>query len=245
VTDKFAMKDENGMEQNFSSIAEDKQKDILKTKLLIYECTGEESEIKQWFKTINIAGIPLNIQEINNAIYSGPFVTLAKAEFSNSANSNIQKWSAYIKGNAIRQDFLECAIDWVSNGKIDTYMSLHRYDTNIDELKIYFNTVIDWISTTFIDVEKEMCGLEWGRLYDTYHTTVYDPIHVSRQVKTLYGDSSVKTRKGIFEYILGGMLDTKLLDIRFFEESVIRIVYGNQTNIAKKENISNCPLCAI
>jgi hypothetical protein len=64
------------MEQNFDSIAKDKQEKILKQNLLIYECEGTESEIKEWFRTINIAGVPLNNQELLNAVYSGPFVTL-------------------------------------------------------------------------------------------------------------------------------------------------------------------------
>ena len=114
VTNKFAVKDENGMEQNFDSIAVDKQKKILDAKLLIYECEGTESEIKEWFKTINIAGVPLTSQELLNAVYSGSFVTLCKEEFSNNQNSNIQKWSAYVSGSANRQEFLECALDWVS-----------------------------------------------------------------------------------------------------------------------------------
>lgn len=161
VTSKFAVKDMNGMEQYFSGLASDKQAKILDTKLLIYECEGTETEIKEWFKTINIAGIPLNQQELRNAIYSGSFVTLSKEEFSNSQNANIQKWGAYISGSVDRQEFLECALDWVSKGAIDSYMSQRRYDTNINELKTYFNTVIDWVSRVFLDVEKEMCGLEW------------------------------------------------------------------------------------
>lgn len=156
VTDKFAIKDENGMEQYFGGMAKDKKTRILETKLLIYECEGTESEIKEWFKTINIAGIPLNDQELLNAVYSGPFVTLGKEEFSNSQNSNIQKWSAYIKGSANRQDFLACALDWVSKGNIGDYMSRHRSDKNINELKRYFNSVIDWVSSVFTDVESEM-----------------------------------------------------------------------------------------
>ena len=113
ITDKFAIKDENGMEQYFGGMAKDKQKRILETKLLIYECEGTESQIKEWFKTINIAGVPLNNQELLNAVYSGPFVTKAKEEFSNSQNANIQKWSAYVSGSANRQEFLECALDWL------------------------------------------------------------------------------------------------------------------------------------
>lgn len=245
VTDKFAVKDENGMEQYFRGIAKDKQERILNTKILIYECEGSESEIKEWFKTINIAGIPLNNQELMNAVYSGPFVTLGKEEFSNSQNANIQKWSAYIRGSANRQEFLECALDWVSKGNIGDYMSTHRYDDNITELKNYFNSVIDWVSSVFIDVEKEMKGLEWGRLYEEYHKKSYNPKNVSEEVHRLYADAYVKNRKGIFEYILDGSKNTNLLDIRVFDEATKNSVYSKQTEKAKQEGKSNCPLCAI
>jgi 5-methylcytosine-specific restriction endonuclease McrA len=245
VTNKFAIKDENGMEQYFSGIASDKQTKILETKLLIYECEGTESEIKEWFKTINIAGVPLNNQELLNAVYSGTFVTLGKAEFSNSQNSNIQKWSAYISGSVNRQAFFECALDWVSKGNIGDYMSRHRYDTNITELKTYFNSVIDWVSTVFTDVESEMQGLEWGRLYETYHHKSYNPAKVSKEVQKLYADPYVKNRKGIFEYILGGSTDTKLLDVRVFDEATKKSVYSAQTAKAQASGKSNCPLCAV
>ncbi len=245
ITDKFAIKDENGMEQYFGGMAKDIQAKILETKLLIYECEGTESEIKEWFKTVNIAGVPLNDQELLNAVYSGPFVTLAKEEFSNSQNANIQKWSAYIKGSANRQDFLERALDWVSKGNIGDYMSRHRYDKNITELKTYFNNVIDWVSSVFIDVENEMRGLEWGRLYETYRKKSYDPKKVSDEVHKLYADPYVKNRKGIFEFILGGSVDTKLLDVRVFDEAIKRSVYAKQTKEAKAKEKSNCPLCAV
>ncbi len=245
VTGKFAIKDENGMEQYFSGIAKDKQEIILNTKLLIYECEGTESEIKEWFRTINIAGVPLNNQELLNAVYSGPFVTLGKAEFSNSQNANIQKWSAYISGSVNRQAFLEQALDWVSKGEIGDYMSKHRREDNIDELKTYFNSVIDWISTVFTAVESEMCGLEWGRLYELYHSKPYSPKVVSGKVKDLYADPYVKNRRGVFEYILGGSTDTKLLDVRVFDEATKKSVYGKQKTEAEKKGISNCPLCAV
>lgn len=245
ITDKFAIKDENGNPQNFSGMAKDKQNKILKTALLIYECEGTESEIKEWFKTINIVGVPLNNQELLNAVYSGPFVTLAKEEFSNSQNANIQKWSAYISGSANRQDFLERALDWVSKGDIGDYMSRHRYDKNISELKTNFNSVIDWVSTVFIDVESEMRGLEWGRLYETYHKKSYDPKKISEEVQKLYGDPYVKNRKGIFEFILGGSVDTKLLNVRVFDEATKKTVYKDQTAKAEKKETSNCPLCAL
>lgn len=245
VTNKFAVRDENGMEQYFSGIAADKQAKIMDANLLIYECEGTESEIKDWFRTINIAGVPLNSQELLNAVYSGPFVTLCKAEFSNSQNSNIQKWGVYVAGNANRQDFLEQALDWVSHGQIGDYMSRHRYDDGITELKTYFSSVIDWISGVFTDVESEMRGLEWGRLYEQYHGRAYDPAAVSAEVRRLYGDPYIKNRRGIFEYILGGSVDTKLLEIRIFDEATKRSVYAAQTAVAEARGESNCPHCEL
>lgn len=245
VTGKFAIKDENGMEQYFSGLASNKQELILNTTLLIYECEGTESEIKEWFKTINIAGVPLNNQELLNAVYSGQFVTLGKAEFSNSQNANIQKWSAYISGSVNRQAFLEQALDWVSKGNIGDYMSKHRRDDNINELKTYFNTVISWVSNVFSDVESEMCGLEWGRLYELFHNKPYSPTVVSEKVKSLYADPYVKSRRGIFEYILGGSTDSKLLDVRVYDEATKKSICAKQTAEAEKKGISNCSYCAI
>lgn len=245
VTNKFAIKDENGMEQYFSGIASDKQEKILKTSLLIYECEGTESEIKEWFRTINISGVPLTNQELLNAVYSGPFVTLCKEEFSNSQNANIHKWGAYISGSANRQDFLERALEWVSKEKVGDYMSQHRFETNITELKNYFTSVIDWVSTVFTDVESEMKGLEWGRLYETYHKQPYNSKTVSEQVKNLYADPYIKNRKGVFEYILGGSTDTKLLEVRVFDEATKKSTYAIQTAEAEKKVISNCSYCAI
>ena len=248
VTDKLSIMDDSKMPQRFSSIAPDKREKILQTKILIYECEGTESEIKEWFKTINIAGVPLNEQELRNAIYSGPFVTLAKAEFSNSFNHNIQEWFAFVKGSAMRQDYLATALSWVALSKgqeIEGYMSAHRFDENIRELKTYFNTVIDWASGIFRSKPPEMSGLEWGRLYETYHKQSYNPSKVEAEVGQLYADPYVKNRKGIFEYILGGLTDTKLLDVRVFDEATKKSVYATQTAEAKEKGISNCPLCAL
>jgi len=243
VTNKFAILDD-GNPKYFDSLPVDLQAKLQNSKLLVYECEGSESEIKQWFETINIAGVPLNSQELLNAIYSGPFVTLAKAEFSNSQNANIQKWSAYIKGSANRQQYLERALDWVSKGNIGEYMSAHRTLDNIDELKTYFNSVIDWVSSVFRDVKREMQGLEWGRIYEQYHSISYNPEIVNIEVDKLYGDPFVRNRRGVFEFILGGFQDPRLLDVRVFDEATKQSVYAAQTSDAQAKGISNCPLCA-
>ena len=247
ITDKFAVIDENGMEQYFSGLAKNKRELILNSQILVYECKGTESEIKEWFKTINTAGIPLNEQELLNAVYSGPFTTLGKTEFSNSQNSNIAKWSAFVSGSANRQDFWERALEWVSKGKdnIGGYMSAHRYDKNIDEVKNYFNSVIDWVASIFKDIESEMRGIEWGRLYEKFHSESFNPDSLSKKIQSLYGDSYVKNRKGIWEFVLDGSTDTKLLDIRIFDDATKKSTYSLQTKSAVDVEISNCPLCAL
>lgn len=244
VTNKFAIKDKNEIEQYFSSLANDLRKKILEAELTIYICKGEESEIKEWFKIINIAGVPLNDQELLNSIYSGPFVTKAKEQFSNSRNANVQKWLAYISGNLNRQEFLKTALEWVSKGDIDAYMSQHRYDNNIDELNTYFDTVIDWVSTVFIDVVPSMKGRDWGRLYEEYHNNPYNPNKVSERVHDLLGDPQVQDKKGIYEYILGGENDSRFINVRVFDDVTKKAVYKTQTDNAEEKGISNCPICA-
>lgn len=245
IRGKFPWVDANDHEQFYDGLAASQKEKILDTPMLIYVCEGEEPEIKDWFRTINISGVPLTPQEILNAVYSGPFVTLAREEFSNSQNSLIQKWNAYISGDVKRQAYLECALDWVSDSAIDNYMSKHRNDTNIDELKNHFNTVIDWISSVFTDVEGEMKGLEWGRIYNTYRNNNYDPQKVSEELRGLLGSYEVKDRRGVFEYILGGSTDTKLLNVRVFDEPTKKVVYADQTKAAQAKGISNCSYCAI
>ena len=257
---KFAVK-VNGIEQNFDGLDEEKQQKILKTELLVYICEGEgefaEEEIKNWFKTINIAGIPLNHQEELNAVFSGPFVSACKAEFSNSKNANIQRWESFVKGPANRQQFLATALEWVANSDrispqtasandpVSAYMSLHRRDTNIDEIKTYFNTVIDWVDSKFDDVYNEMQGLNWGELYERFHHLPLNHSELSAKVYQLMHDDFVTNRRGIFEYVLGGCQDTKLLNVRLFDKPTMRKVYQEQTTKAKVDGVSNCPYCAI
>ena len=242
---KLGIKDENGLPQSIGSIAKEKREKFLATKLLIYECEGTEAEIKEWFRTINIAGVPLNTQELLNAVYSGPFVTAAKGIFSNTQNSKMQKWQAYVSGAANRQDFLATALEWVSRSKAEEYMRDHRFSSDITELVNYFNSVIDWVRTVFPLVENEMRGLPWGELYEKYHTQPYNPTHMKQRVTELYADPYVKNWRGVYEFLLGGETDTKLLDIRIFDEATKRAVYGRQTEQAKAAGKSNCPYCAI
>ena len=245
VTNKFAVK-VDGYERNFDSLDKNIQQKLLQTKLTVYICEGTEKEIKDWFQTINIVGVPLNEQELLNAVYSGQFVNLCREEFSNSQNSNIQKWECYINGTAKRQDFLHTALEWVSKGNVSDYMARHRNDTNINEIKKYFSSVIDWIDVTFKTVDSTMCGLEWGRFYEQFHKNSYDINKLDARVQELLADWQVTDKKGIYEFVLSGELLEKrpLLNIRLFDKATIKSVYAAQTKEAKEKGVSNCPMCA-
>ena len=251
ITEKFAWIDADGRPWYFTALNKDEQERFLNTRLLIYICEGTEKEIKDWFRTINIVGIPLNAQETLNAVYSGPFVTKAKAEFSNSTNTLVKKWSCFIRGTAKRQDFLHTALAWISKDtgddkRIENYMAAHRYEDNIQEMKAYFASVIDWITSVFdITPAKEMCGLKWGELYEKYHNNAYNPAEVAAKVRELYESYYVKEKKGIYEYVLGGCQEPRLLNVRVFDDPVKKAVYARQTEAAKAEGVSNCPYCAI
>ena len=234
-----------GKPRYIDSLDPDDRQRVMDAPLTIYVCEGEPSEIQEWFETINIAGVPLVKQELRNASYHGPFVTKARAVFSNTGNANMNRWKTYIKGDPKRQAVLEAALDWVSDGDIDDYMAKHRQDSGIDELKNHFDTGIDWIDSVFDYTGSEICGLEWGRLYREYHAKAYSKDAVTQRVNELLADTQITDRKGIFEYILGGEQDKKLLHIRVFDDRTKRVVYEKQTQEAKAAGTSNCPLCAL
>lgn len=233
----------------YSSLSSEQKNRFLNTKLTVYICEGAENEIKEWYKTINIAGMPLNKQEILNAVYSGAFVTAAKKIFSNSTDSRLHIWKNYVKCDVKRQELFRLSLEWLikssDDEKIAEYMSLHRDNPDISELENYFEGVIAWIRSVFKETYTEMNNLEWGRLFEEYHAKNYDSDKIAAEIVRLYADDAVKCKKNIFEYVLSGGKLKNLLQIRFFEESTKKTVYARQTADAKAKNISNCPLCAL
>lgn len=237
-----------GKEQHFHSLNKDVQERLRNTELLVYICNGTEDEIKEWFQTINIQGVPLTPQELRNALYSGPFVTEARKTFSNTRNSELLIWEKYMKGNPSRQEILETALGWISSkqGKtIEEYMALHRADSQISEMKDYFDSVIEWVKTLFTEYCTEMQGISWNELYNKYAETSYDIKDINEKVGALMADDRVTAKKGVFEYVLGGCQTPKLLHVRVFDKGIIKSVYEKQTEAAKAAGTSNCPLCAV
>lgn len=233
--------------QNFDNLSQDKKDYFLGYKLQVYVCTGTPDARLEWFRIINIAGEPLTPQELLNANFTGPWLSSAKRYFmkSNSAAYGLANKYTDIEANQSRGKGLETAIKWISNDNVKQYMADHQNDENANTLWQHFRTVIEWVQNTFTFYYREMKGLNWGQLYDKYHGQTYDPIKVSEQVKALYGDPYVNNNKGIFEYILGDSADTKLLEVRIFDDGTKKSVYIAQTEAAKIKSESNCPHCAL
>ena len=229
--------------KNFFNQPEDIQKRILDYELTVYVCEGEHSEKLEWFKTINIAGKPLNEQEILNAIYAGPFVSDAKRHFSKSNCGAYKLGKDLVNGVPIRQDFLKKALDWMAEhekreGKAQSrvgYMAQHQHDPNANNLWTYFQNVLNWAITNF-DMKKFkriMQGLDWALYYDKFHDKTLDTVEMAKQISVLMRDSEIQRQSGIIPYVLTG--DERHLDLRAFPEDIKLAVWEKQKHI--------CPLC--
>ena len=204
---------------------------ILNYKLMVYICEGNEQEKLDWFETINIAGEELTKQELNNAVYTGSWLTSAKAYFSKSNCAAYLLAKDYVSGSPIRQEYLQTALSWISNDNIREYMSTHQHQPNANELWIYFRNVIEWVKLTFPVYRKEMKGLNWGELYNQFKCQVFDTDKLEQQIKDLMIDDDVTNKKGIYTYVLTG--NEKHLNIRAFTDSQKRIAYEKQNGICK------------
>ena len=159
----------------FHNLKADEKEQILNYKLMVYVCSGTESEKLEWFKTINIAGEKLTEQELRNAVYTGSWVSDAKRYFSKSSCVAFNIGGDYLNGSPIRQEYLETAISWISEEKIESYMATHQHDPNATALWMYFQSVITWVNATFTNKRKKfMKGIQWGFLYNKYKDVVYD-----------------------------------------------------------------------
>lgn len=229
--------------KNFFNQPEDIKKKILDYRLTVYVCEGEPSEKLEWFKTINIAGKPLNEQEINNAVYAGPFVSDAKRHFSKSTCGAYRLGKDLVTGTPIRQDFLKKALEWMAahetrqgrRQSIVGYMSEHQHDPNANNLWTYYQNVLNWAITNFdpSKFKKIMKGLDWAMLYDRYNDSTLDTAAMARRISALMRDDEIQRKQGIIPYVLTG--DEHWLDLRAFPEDMKLAVWEEQGHV--------CPLC--
>lgn len=218
--------------QYFHNLEEDEKEQILNYKLMIYFCEGSDKEKLDWFKTINIAGEKLTDQELRNAIYTGTWLTDAKRHFSKTGCPAYGLASDYLKGVAIRQDYLETAIRWISDDNIEEYMAKNQHKPNANELWLYFQSVINWIKVTFPNYRKEMKGIDFGVLYNKFKDKEFDSEKIEKEISELMQDEDVTKKSGIYEYIL--TRNEKYLSIRAFTDKQKRESYERQKGICTK-----------
>ena len=234
----FSHEFQKGVPQYAHSMPDDLKKKMLDYELTVYFCEGTDEEKLEWFRTINIAGEKLTDQELLNINYTGPWLSDAKKYFSQTNGPAYRLAKDYVKGTPNRQELLETALDWISDGDIAGYMSKHRNDKNASELWNYFTTVIEWVKSVFPVYRKEMKGLDWGRLHRTYlsKTSEYDPEALEKKVMELMANEEVTDKKGVYEYLLSGESESvaRKLSKRAFSERDKRTVYERQQGVCPK-----------
>ena len=213
----------------FHNLQKDEQDKILDYKLMVYLCSGSDSEKLEWFKTINIAGEKLTDQELRNAVYSGSWVSDAKRYFSKNGCPAYGMGGDYLNGSPIRQDFLETTIKWISDDKIESYMAKHQNEPNANEIWLYFKKVIDWVQVTFPNYRREMKGVDWGFLYNEFKDQNFDSKKLEEEIAILMEDEDVTKKKGIYTYVL--TRKDKHLNIRAFTPNQKREAYERQKGI--------------
>lgn len=216
----------------FHTLQDDQKNRILDYRLTVYLCEGTASEKLDWFRIINIAGEKLNEQELRNATYHGSWVTDAKRFFSRTNGPAHGLASAYLTGTPNRQDYLETAIEWVSDGKVLDYMSSHQHDINANQIELHFRSVINWVETTFPKPLKEMRSVAWGELYREHGARALDSVAITARVAELMADEEVSNKKGIYSYVLDG--EPKHLNLRAFSPAQRREAYERQAGICVK-----------
>lgn len=224
----------DGSPMNFSNLTDNKRQEILDYELSVYVCEGTDSEKLDWFKIINIAGKPLTNQELRNAIYTGPWLADAKRWFSKTSAPAVQEGrDKLVSGSPIRQEVFETALDWISGGEIESYMSQHQHDKDAQELWQYWQAVFDWVKRVFSNQDsarsKLMKGLPWGEFYNKHKDDKLNAAELERRIVELIDDDEVDNKKGIYEYLLTG--NEKSLSLRAFDEKTKQKIYAKQNGI--------------
>lgn len=259
----------DGIHTPFERLSDDIQNRILNYELKINVCDGTTDEKLKWFEIINQPIATLTMQELRNGVHVGKWLEDAKRYFS-APNSNTRKQvndgedkycaGRYAEKPSIeRQEILELALDWASYGldgikdrdkRISQYMTNHYKDEDASELISHYKKVIDWIWSTFLDLEHNtysnshckgskgtphaFATVDWGRLYHDYKDMKVDTKHVSERVEVLLGDADIVKYSGVFEYVLKGENedDIRLLQIRSFKDAEKKEMFKRQGGIS-------------
>lgn len=216
----------------FHNLKDNQQRQLLDYELMVYFCTGTDSEKLDWFTTINIAGEEHTPQELRNAVYAGSWTGDAKRYFSKTGCAAYGLASGYLRGSPNRQEYLETAISWRSDGEIDAYMSKHQHDKNATPLWQFFQKVIAWVKATFPVYRQEMKGVDWGTLYSQFKDKECDTDKLEKRVAKLMQDDDVEKKSGIYPYVFDD--DERHLNIRTFSDNMKREAYERQKGVCRK-----------
>ncbi len=231
VTGKFGI-DHRG----FINLTEAEKEQILKYELWVCVCEGTDKDTLDWFRVLNTPGTELNAQELRNAIYTGTWLNDAKKHFSRSNCGVVTMgYNKYLDGSALRQDFLETALKWISAREkiaIEDYMARHQHEQNCNEIWLYFKSVMDWVKATFPTYRREMKNVEWGLWYNSYGKKNYDTAALEEKIVAMLEDEDITSSRGIYEYLFDGQ--ERHLSIRKFSEKIKRAVYEKQNRCCKK-----------
>jgi hypothetical protein len=219
----------------FHNLTIEEQNQILDYELMIYFCEGTDRERLDWFRIINIAGEKLTDQELRNAVYTGPWLSDAKLKFSKSncaAYLLAHDGGQLVSGSPIRQEYLETALSWINDGRIEDYMAKHQHDPNAEELWQYFQNVIAWVRMVFPHYRREMSSVSWGELYNKFNNVRFTPDQLEAKITGLMQDEDITKKPGIYEYVLTG--NERALNIRAFTDNQKREAYERQQGICPK-----------
>lgn len=224
----------------YTNLTEEEKEKFLNYELMVYFCTGTDKEKLDWFRVINIAGERLLEQELRNAVYTGPFISDARRYFSKNQCPAYAMGQNYMKGTPIRQEYLETILaraarhDGINGANpIDQYMALHQKDPNVEKLWNYYLQIITWVKKTFTKYRKEMKGLDWGEMYDSFSTKDVDPNELEKRIGKLMEDDEILKKSGIYRYVLSDNL--RDLSFRIFDKKQKREAYERQKGV--------CPHC--
>lgn len=220
----------------FSNLTKDEKECFLDYELTVYFCSGTDKEKLDWFRVINIAGEKLLDQELRNAVYVGPFVTDARRYFSKNLCAAYKVGSDYMTGHLEEQTYLQTILGWAARhdgitdaNSIDKYMAIHQFDPNANKLWAYYMQIITWIKSTFPVYRREMKGLDWGEMFDTFGKYVHDTEKLEKEIKRLMEDDEIMRKSGIYRYVLSK--DLRDLNFRTFDNRMKRQAYERQNGI--------------
>ncbi len=223
----------NNALKSFDNLTAEQMNQFLDYKLQVYICEdGTDAEKLDWFRIINIAGEKLTAQELRNAVYTGAWITDAKRKFAKTGCVAYKLGERYMKGSAIRQDYLETVLDWISGGEIEKYMAEHQHDRNADREWQYFQKVVAWVNSLFTKYRSEMKGLAWGELYNRFKDEDFLASELEEEIRRLMMDDDVSNKRGIYDFVLSR--DERKLSIRAFTENMKREAYERQSGICIK-----------